>query len=193
KIIGYVLALMVGLTKDRNKLLLFLSGLILVAISVLIDDYLPLLFFFGSFALIIGPVKERIVILLIAFLILSASSLTGQYRPAYVDIADEINDRIEEGDVVALVKGEGKGVRLPINELFVHIAVRDVSIVIYNQSNGTEPRFIVSELNDTYSGYELVGSFNRKYKPSILKSIGMTLTGKQDSDQLPPIYLWERV
>ncbi len=192
KLISRILNLLVSVLRDRKKLLFLISGLFLAGISVLIDDYLPVLYFFGAFTLIIEPLRKRVVLLLIAFLILSVNSLTYQYKPAYIDCASEINQSVEKGDVIALARIE-RNTDLPAERIYPFIAEHEITFKVYNHSDITGARFIISDSNVTFEGYEFIGTYYGKIEPSILKSILMTLIGKSDRYQDPPIYLWERV
>lgn len=191
KLMVMVSNLIVSVFRERKKLLLLLVGLLLAGISALIDDYLPLLYFFGAFALVIVPIRKRVVLLLIAFLILSANALTYQYIPAYVDIADEVNERLEKGDVIALARIEGSR-RISPSAIYLYFSERDITIKFYNDTNTTDARFIISESNETFYDYELIGIYYGTVKPSILKSIAMNVLGREDRYQQPPLYLWER-
>ena len=192
KLIARISNLLVNLLRDRKKLLILIIGLFLAGVSALIDDYLPILYLFGALALIIEPLRKRVILLLIAFLILSVNSLTQQYRPAYIDCADEINKSVEKGDVIALARIEGN-TDLPADRIYPFIAEREISFEVYNHSNISGARFIISDSNVTFNGYNFIGIYRGEVKPSILKSIAMAFMGKSDRYQEFPLYLWERI
>ncbi|UCD92978.1 MAG: glycosyltransferase family 39 protein [Methanobacteriota archaeon] len=175
--------------KRRIRLLAFLGCLALAVGMIFVDDWLAILFFFGSLGFVFTSFRRRLTILFVALFVVSANAVTAVYHPAYVEAADEINKTLQPGHTVALDR-ENKSEYLSPDRMFMYFSVQDIDLVIYE--NGTYPNYIISEYSWNYTGYTFVGIFLGEVRPTTMALVKDLLLGKDIGPPYPDktIYVW---
>ncbi|MFQ5884499.1 MAG: hypothetical protein ACE5IO_05300, partial [Thermoplasmata archaeon] len=186
---GGLLAPIKETIKRKKRLLAFLACLAVAALMIFVDDWLAVLFFFGAFCFVFTAFRKRVVILLIAFFVVSANAVTAVYKPAYVEAVEEINRNLQSGQTIALDR-ENRSDYLSPDRIFPYLSVQDVSLAIYE--NGTTPDYIISELNWIFPGYTFIATFDGEARPTLLSLMKDLVLGRDIDPAFPEknVYVW---
>ncbi|MFQ6060488.1 MAG: ArnT family glycosyltransferase [Thermoplasmata archaeon] len=177
--------------RSRRRLLAFVASLALATVMIFFDDWLAVMIFFGAFCFPFQEPSRRLAILFVALTVLSANAVTAVYRPAYVDAAEEINETLQSGEVIALARENGSSY-LTLDRVFPYFSRRDISLQIYEGGSGSD--YIISETAESYPSYKLVGTFEGESRPSALSLAKDRILGKGGRQHYPEktVYLWIR-
>ncbi len=175
--------------KKKKRLFAFLACLAVAALMIFVDDWLAVLFFFGAFCFVFTAFRKRVVILLIAFFVVSANAVTAVYKPAYVEAVEEINRNLQSGQTIALNRENGS-VYLSPDRVFPYFSVQDVSLVIYEI--GTTSDYIISELDWTFPGYTFIATFDGEARPTLLSLMKDLVLGRDIDPAFPEknVHVW---
>ncbi|TET91165.1 MAG: hypothetical protein E3J35_04115 [Methanomassiliicoccales archaeon] len=175
--------------RRKKRLLAFVACLGLATLMIFVDDWLAVLFFFGAFCFVFTTFRKRVIILLVAFFVVSANAVTAVYRPAYVEAAEDVNRALQPGQTIALDRESGSDYLSP-DRIFPFFSVQDIGLVIYE--SGSTPDFIMSEMSWTYPGYTFVAVFDGEARPTLLSLVKDLILGRDVDPSFPEknVYLW---
>ncbi len=178
-----------GIFKKKLRLVMFLASLGLAAAMVFVDDWLAVLFFFGAFCFVFHGYRQRVTILLVALLVVSANAVSAVYRPAYVEAAERINENLQGGQTIALDRENGS-FYLSVDRVFPYFSRHDIDVELYD--NGTSPDYIVSEKSGNYTGYCELGTYEGIARPSFLSLAKDWILGRDipDSFTEKTVHIW---
>ena len=178
------------LFKNKARLLiatLLLSIAILTFIKV--DDTIAIFLIFGSLTLTMKDPKKKLAIMLTIFLIMGTNAVSGSVRTEIIDSVEGLNKLIHDGDIVALDPADNPNLRASPHHIYPYLLNRNITFIYF--SEGCNATYILSQKNKSYQGYELIETFQYKWKPTLLRQISIYAGSKYQSSQRFPMKLWE--
>jgi hypothetical protein len=175
-----------SLRKEDFLLLAITLGAAIVVL-VFVTAWLSIFLFFGSAAVVIRSRNKRLIIMLVAFLIMSGNIIVT-YHHSHVKCAKELNNYIVDGDTLAL-----DGISNYRYYYYSYLDNRDIDVVVYNSSVNAD--FIASNKNITYLNFEKLGEFRTTVSHTLIQQVWNFLRGRSNSDieTGDVIYLWRRI
>jgi 4-amino-4-deoxy-L-arabinose transferase-like glycosyltransferase len=167
------------LFRDRKRLIFLSCPVIAFLVSIIFfGSWLAIFFAFGTVALLFKELKKRIAILLVAFSLVSANALTASLHYGYIDAAKAMSPKLQDGDVVSFDQ-ENPG----FLQYQIHPYIKNHDIFVAEYSNASDVQnitFIISEFDNTYNNFTLIGDFPSKLERTILQRIWLNLKGDSD-------------
>jgi hypothetical protein len=156
--------------------------------------------FLGSVSVILANSRLRLVVLLVALLLLTTNAMTAQPNQPFLATAEKINEDLSPGDSIAFHRIEaGQVTGLPgfsVQNLYPYLETRDVIVSEYE--DGDNVTYVISQFQQNYSGYVLVGTFHDKSESTVLKrcfewAISTIIGREVQSRREPTVYLWRNL
>jgi hypothetical protein len=185
--------------RNWKRIIVVLVGVVVSILTFLyLDEWMAILFFFGTASVVFVGSKVRLAVLLAVLLVLSTNSMTAVTHPPFLDATAEINEDLQPGDSIALHRIEATQESVfpgfSVLYLYPYLVTRDISIEDY--SDGVNVTYVLSQHEAGYVNYTLVGTFYDKSESTILKRLFSSLvsaaTGRESTSGGEfTMYLWK--
>ena len=182
----YIIAL---IDDKKNFIIIIISVISSAFIFIKINDIVAIFWLFGSISLIMKDPRKKLAIMLTIFLIISTNAVSGSVRTEIIDSVEGLNKLIQDGDIVALDQVDNLNLKAHPHNLYPYMANHNITFILYNEN--CNAIYILSQKNISYNGYELIETFQYKWKPTFLRKIAIYTGSKHQGPKRPPMKLWK--
>ena len=190
-----------SLLNDKERISMIITVLIISVIVLFFFPYnwLVIYLLFGAFSLTLISPRKRLAIMLLALLLVSANTATFCVQLPDVEAANDLNARIQNGDLIA-VYGYPDGTMPYKYNLYPYLWRHDTNPFKYY--DGCNATYVLSYTNRSFEGYNQIGEYYWESKLGIIvkskiffrESIKRIFFGERIArgERTPSAWLWKK-
>jgi len=186
--------------KERISMILTAITIAIIALHFFPSNWLLIYLLFGALSLTLISPRKRLSILLIAFLLVSANTVTYYVRSPDMEATNDLNALIKDGDLIAIYSYPGGTMPYKYN-LYPYLWRHDTNPIRYY--DGCNATYVLSYTNNSFEGYNQIGDYYWEGKLGIIvrlkiffrESLKRIVFGEKIArgERIPRAWLWEKV